>query len=94
MGKFRAIHPISSDKFTFRDNVFTCEASDLKGLYIGQIYEDAIDIGFAMRSVKTNNVSYFYWSHEVKDADGDILYSVFKACDRKLAHVSVKIFND
>lgn len=97
---FRAIQPIDSNKFTFRNNMFTCEASDLTGLYVGAIYDDACDEGFAMCSIKTNEVVYFYLANEVKDEENDTLYWDFLVCDefirknKTLANISVRVYND
>ena len=92
---------IRSELFTYRDHTFSAEASDLNGHRLDrQIYDDACDIGFAIRSARTDRgIVKFYQSYVSRDADNDIEYWEYKICDddaRKpgCADLRVIIFND
>lgn len=71
-------YAIPSSKFTFRENTFVAEASDMGPTFTTRcIYDDACDEGIAIRSERTNIVVIYYLSHtDVKD--GDIRYWEFK----------------
>jgi hypothetical protein len=90
----------SSDLFTFKDNTFIAEASDLNGLNTMQkIYDDAEDIGFAIRSKSTGTVIKFYFSKVHHDPDGDVTHwSYLPTPDHcrqpEIAKLKVTIFND
>jgi hypothetical protein len=96
-------YAIDSTKFTFNSakRTFFAEASDLNGheLY-RQIYDDAIDVGFAIRSDRTGQVMRFYVASTHKDREGDITHWTFKIIDEDarrspaLKDLSVVIFND
>lgn len=53
-----------------------------------------------MRSIKTNEVIYFYLANEVKDEENDTLHWDFLVCDefvrknKTLANISVRVYND
>ncbi len=59
------------------------EASDL-GLRPGhaweQLYDDACDVGIAIQSHRTNEVSRWYLTNTVRDSEGDIVKWVFAPC--------------
>src|SRR5664279_5038248 len=90
---------IDSTDFTFKDNVFSAEASDFKGRNVErQIYDDACDVGIAIRSVITGAVIKFFLHDIVKDAE-DILYWEYHPCyedvrKHGVRDLRVKIFND
>jgi hypothetical protein len=96
-------YAIDSTKFTFHaaKQTFFAEASDLYGheLY-RQIYDDAADVGFAIRSDRTGAVMRFYVAQVHKDREGDITHWTFKIINedaRKnpaFKELSVVIFND
>ena len=85
--------------------LMVAEASDL-GLRPGhvweQLYDDACDVGIALRSHKTGVVTTWYLCEgdTVKDADGDILWWVLKPTTETvrsaptLAAYRLKVFND
>ena len=91
----------SSEQFSYKEDVFTAEASDLhnEGRLMRQIYDDAIDVGIAIRSHSTGKVVKFYNDATFRDADGDVTYWTFKPTadhmrDAALAKLRVIIFND
>jgi hypothetical protein len=94
-------YPIDSARFSFKDNTFVAEASDLMGNdLMRQIYDDACDVGFAILSNKTRVIVVYYLSEEKRDTDGDITAWVYKPIPehaRKnlaIAKTQVVIFND
>jgi hypothetical protein len=96
-------YAIDSTKFGFNhmSNTFFAEASDLKRheLY-RQIYDDAADVGFAIRSVRTGKITRFYAAQVQKDREGDIIHWTFKVIpedarrDPALRDLSVFVIND
>ncbi len=91
---------IPSNRFTFHDKSFVAEASDFKGENLErQIYDDACDIGIAIRSAITGKVVGFSLHKIKKDADGDIQFWEYHLCpeyarDPKCKGLKVIIFND
>jgi hypothetical protein len=91
---------IDSNRFTFKDDTFTAEASDFKGHnYERQIYDDACDIGIAIKSSVTGKVMKFHLHDTKIDNDNDILFWEYHPCsedarDPKLKNLKVIIFND
>lgn len=89
-----------SDCFSFKDNTFVCEASDLSRHDVSSLmYDDAIDIGIAIKSARTGVVTKFYCAETHRDNDHDITHWVFlptsdHACNPDLAQLKVTIFND
>lgn len=86
--------------FTYSKGTFVAEASDLKGRNVEQqIYDDACDVGFCLRS-PTGNVVKFFLSKEHKDSEGDITHWEFLPCAEDVrkrpifAKMKVVIFND
>ena len=71
----------SSSQFSFRENTFSCESSDLGPLRAGpidaQIYNDAADVGFYIRSEQTGKLACYYLHHTERDAEGDKLYDEY-----------------
>src|SRR4051812_3614743 len=95
------IYAIEATKFTFHNRAFIAEASDLTGHELfRQIYDDAADVGFAIRNPKTGNVMRFHLAEEHKDREGDTTHWTFHPIPadlRKhpcLADLKVVIFND
>jgi len=79
---------------------FIAEASDL-GVFYGRIYADALDVGFALESVKTGEIAVFYLV-ETKRQEGCggvafwrfvPTYDAIRRCPR-IDGVEVIIFND
>ena len=102
------LHPptISTDRFTFVNSdskmMFVAEASDLVDLRMGQVYDDAADIGFTLQSARTGRETVMVEHRREYDSDHDLLYQDFIPADqvnqvvRGLTHprYTVRIFND
>jgi hypothetical protein len=96
------MHALDLKRFTFNKETRTLSAfeSDLRdkpfdGHYrwLRRLYDDAMDIGMAIRSHLTGKLETFYLEREETN-EGDILAWYFKPV-HKLANVdSVVIFND
>lgn len=63
------ITPFDSDRFVFvaekgaeKLGVFSADASDLQDRHIQQLYDDACDVGLAIRSTKTGTVITYFLS--------------------------------
>lgn len=99
----RNICPVSSDVFTFENdkNRMVAEASDIgwKNIF-DQLFDDAYDIGLAIRSERTKKVVYFHVAEEIKDQEGDILVWILKPISQhakpntKLYNLEVHVLND
>ena len=99
---------ISSSHFTYTPDpsglggVFSIEMSTLRSLGgIGQIWNDSSDAGFIIVSNKTSNEAIFVCTNIKCDAERDIVYwelnptfsSYNLPGNRRLQHVTVKVFN-
>ena len=99
---------ISSSHFTYTPDpsglggVFSIEMSTLRSLGgIGQVWDDASDAGFIMVSAKTGSEAIFVCTEIKCDGQRDIIYwelsptfSSYNAVgNRRLQHVTVKVFN-
>lgn len=93
---------LTTDQFDYdpRAKRFVAEASEIGFCDFHRIYDDACDVGLAIRSDRTGQTATFYLSDEKLDADGDVQVWVLKPiaeCLRKqpqLAGVEVHILND
>jgi hypothetical protein len=86
-----------------KDREFTCDASQLARLpnnFMGRIYDDAIDLGFAIVSERTGNEAVWYHSQTVCDDEGDVREWVFLPTREtvqkmpQLRDYKVIVFND
>ena len=99
---------ILSSHFTYTPDssglggVFSIEMSTLRSLGgIGQVWTDSCDAGFVIVSAKTGNEAVFVCTNIKCDAERDIVYwelsptfsSYNKPGNRRLQHVTVKVFN-
>ena len=88
-------NPVLSNKFSFKGNTFTAEASDLgKNFDLARVYDDACDEGFSIVSVKTRKVAVFALYDHDEDAEGDLCAWNFKCVTPGLTHLKAVIFND
>lgn len=96
------IWPVSSAQFTHNADtkMLVVEASEVGPIH--QLYDDACDIGIAIRSDRTGAITYWYLceSETQHDADGDIvaqyLYPTVETV-RKFPHLEgykITMFND
>lgn len=90
---------IPSSLFSFKDNKFSAFASDLTGHELmRQIYDDACDVGFAIKSDKSGQIVKFHHAETFRNADNDITHWTFNitpdhARNPELAKLSVVVFN-
>jgi hypothetical protein len=96
---------VTTDSFTFSNNTFITEASDIEpnnGSIFHQIYPDACDEGLVLISAKTGNESTWYVSEPeyTKDEDHELVaYHLLPTTEtvRKypaLTNTKMVIFND
>jgi hypothetical protein len=86
--------PISSSKFAFENGVFSAEASELKDLKLGRIYDDSCDMGFTIISEKTGNGVVFAQTEDTLDTEGDLISINFVSVTPGMTNLKVVIFND
>lgn len=87
--------PISSKRFTFTENTFVTEASDIRPHYpFDRVYDDAADVGFSIVSAKTGNSVVFRHKHTHQDSEGDIVKWEFECVSPNWKHLKAEIFND
>jgi hypothetical protein len=87
--------PICSSKFSFNNNSFVTEASDLgRGLHLGLVYDDACDEDFTIISERTGKGAVFALHNHEKDGEGDIVSWIFKCVTPGLTHLKAVIYND
>lgn len=86
------------ERFTFTaDRTLVAELSDfnLKYLAMHRIYDDACDVGIAIRSHHTGKVEIFYFDNEDRSADGeDIAGYNFKPVNQNCKVKNVLLIND
>jgi hypothetical protein len=91
----------SSDDF-FWDKIgrlFKSDVSDTPAV-LRQLYNDSMDLGFAMHSVKTGNIVYFSLATAQRDREGDMEFWSFEPTPNSvkanpgLADIKVIVFND
>lgn len=86
--------PIISTRFSYKDFVFSAEASDFNGLEMGRVYDDAIDIGFTIISAHTGQPAVFAEVEPERDAEGEIVAFWFDCVTPHLRHLKACLFND
>ena len=94
---------VSSSLFTHdrEKRKLVAEISDL-GLSnpFSRLYDDAIDVGFALKNPKTENITYWAYHDVCHDPDGDVVYWKFYPLPESvrknpsLAGYSLELFND
>jgi hypothetical protein len=64
----------SSKQFTYThvNKILVSEASDMENRHLQQIYDDACDVGFAVKSETTGNVVTYVMSEVLKNGEGEI----------------------
>ena len=90
----------TTDRFMWHSelNKFSSDIS-LVPAVLREMYNDALDIGFAMKSVNTGKIAYFYLENGEKNADGDYTVWNFKPTHNsmyynpRLKDVVVSIYN-
>lgn len=88
---------IPSELFSFSENTFSAEASDLYGYSLTKlIFDDAVDVGFSIKSAKTGAVEIFTVSDHAEDREGELLYWIYTPLNLDLLNKGIKviIYND
>lgn len=85
--------PISSSKFTYSKETFTAEASDLRNIRLGKVYDDACDLGFTIVSEKTGKHAVFAEHAEIQNGE-ELGGWEFVCITPGLTHLKAVIFND
>lgn len=76
------------------------EHSDIGNVRWQRLYDDAIDIGCALRNPSTGNVTRWYVAEEVRDAEGELQLTILKPASetvhwlRYLAGYELHVLND
>ncbi len=79
---------------------FIVDDSDIGGLKIVKLYDDACDEGIVLRNFKTGGITHWYQTSIDRDVAGDILGWTFSICPEdvrkfpKLKGYKVIVFND
>jgi hypothetical protein len=64
--------PMSKFHWDAESRVLSAEISDLNNPRFQRIYDDACDVGLAVRSDRTGETVSFYVAQEHKDREGDV----------------------
>lgn len=91
-----------SEMFTWSDGgrSASCEASDMGDRHLQRLYDDAMDVGFAMKSEKTGRVVKFYMDEIHKNDEQEVTHWTYKACHEDVRlnpeamFIVVTVFND
>lgn len=87
----------SSKDFNYHGMSWTTEASDLaRNNFFGQIWDDAADVGFVVKSHVTGKEVVFYLDTVERDADNDIRWWTFKPYnpEDRYKDLVITIWND
>jgi hypothetical protein len=62
-----------SKMFTYNkaDKTLTCEASTMENRHLQRLYDDACDVGFAVKSDKTNHVIVYVMTSPIYHGQGE-----------------------
>lgn len=69
--------PVCSSHFTHvvAKKILVTEMSDLgRNFVVEQLYDDACDVGLALRNKRTGNTTTWHITHDVYDEDGDLMH--------------------
>ena len=87
----------SSNNFLWdkASQTFIADISDVPAV-LRQMFNDSLDLGFAMQSAKTGDVLYFTLATAERDREGDMAVWTFEPlnCSHSLQSIKVRIFND
>jgi hypothetical protein len=87
----------SSKSFTWNKETqtFSAEISDVPAV-LRQMFNDSMDLGFAIQSAKTGNVVYFTLATAERDREGDMACWTFQAVSVRpgLSAIKVVVYND
>lgn len=88
--------------FTWTDSGLKgcCEASDMGNRHLQRLYDDACDVGFAIKSDKTGLVVKFHMDKVHQSDEGEITHWTYKACTEcwrlgiEVPMIDITVFND
>ncbi len=90
-------YPSDLFRYAAEVKVFTSKLSDTPAI-LRQLWSDSLDLGFGIRSRKTDRVVYFTLKKVEKNDEGDYLRWIFEIynpnLDPRLNGLSVIIYND
>lgn len=95
--------PIPSDKFTYdrTTRTFSAEASDFPNhAPFQRLYDDAVDVGFTMKSTKTGAEVVYTMEQVHRDGEGETTHWTFVPTresynrHREAVNTKVVVFND
>lgn len=92
-----AVPALNMRRFTWdrAKGELVAEASDLEGFALNRLYNDACDVGIAIRSHHTGRVLRFVLVRVVTDHEGDVLYWSFAPLHGSFSNVRrVTVLND
>lgn len=75
---------------------FSADISEVPNV-LRQLWDDALDTGFVMRSKKTGSTAFFTLKLINRDSDGDITsweFDIYRAPNQQMVGYTVVIFND
>ncbi len=82
---------VPSNQFSWKTNEGTTERSDLRVNIFSQIYDDACDAGFIVKSEKTGREFIAFHSHSEFDNEGELQYDVFTFWSEKKNNRAVQL---
>ena len=96
------LHPptLSTERLYYQPDhdVFTVEASDLRGQHIGRVYDDAADVGFTLVQAETGGSTVYVENHVERDGEGDVLWHDYTPAEgqgrTRGPTATVRVFND
>jgi len=86
--------PVSSSHFSFKNNVFIAELSEVPVKHFQRVFDDACDLGFTIISAKTGNHVVFAIDRYELDADDDLVAIHFKCVTPKFKNLTAVLLND
>ena len=85
--------PICSSRFSFKDNNFVAEISDLGNRSLERVYDDAADCGFTIISKKTGKAAVFAFIG-TDGSDEDVAGFLFQCVTPGLKQLKALLIND
>ena len=75
------------------NSIAVVEASDLNRRQVSaQVWRDSCDVGFTVVSHRTGTEKLFVFSREIKDAEGEVIASVYESVDG--SDIDIHVMND
>jgi hypothetical protein len=88
--------PVSSKFFSFKNNSFVAEMSDLQDNLkrFDRVYTDSADIGFSIVSEKSGASCVFAMTEMIRDDEGELQFWNFVCVTPGFKNLKAVIFND